>query len=151
MAVVFILAATYSYFIGSKGFAGFDLSPMISLAQSLHQGNSYHDFIDNPFSPGFALILKIFSQIFGGVNWNTFTLSVILLSGICIYTASYYHFKSNYSNKFIFYAFFLGALIPLITDGHLYLHDASNVIAIFSTFLLYVIINNSYYEKYFSF
>ena len=79
VAVVFTLAATYSYFIGSKGFSGFDLSPMISIAQSLHQGNGFHDFIDNPFSPGFALILKFFSQILGGVSWNTFTFSVISL------------------------------------------------------------------------
>ena len=66
LAVIFILAATYSFFIGSKGFAGFDLSPMISLAQSLHQGNGFHDFIDNPFSPGFDHIFcQALEQTFG--------------------------------------------------------------------------------------
>ena len=49
MTFVFTIAAVYSSFIGSKGFAGFDLAPIVSLAQAMYSGQSFHDFVDNAF------------------------------------------------------------------------------------------------------
>ena len=145
--LLYILSSSYAIFIGSKGFAGFDLSPMISLAQSLHSGLSYHAFIDNPISPGFAVILKFLSYFAGEVSWDMFIWGAIFFSGFFILIASYYNRKSSCSYNLVFFSFLIGSLIPLITDGHLYLHDVSNLIAIFSSYLLYIIIQESYYKK----
>jgi hypothetical protein len=145
--IILIVSALFAKFIGTTGWSGFDISPIVSLAQAMYSGQSFHDFIDNPFSPGFAAILKIFSIIHGGVSWNVFVNGAIIYSSIFIIIASFYHLNSETSNKIIFYAFLFAAVLPLMTDGFIYLHDASNVMAAFSTFLLYIIISNKNYYK----
>ena len=147
MTFILTIAAIYSSFIGSKGFAGFDLAPIVSLAQAMYVGQSFHDFIDNVFSPGFAVILKLMAIIHGGVTWNLFTNGLIIYTFIFAIVGTYYHLNSQKSNIIIFYAFLFAAILPLITDGFIYLHDASNVMAAFSTFLLYIIIINRHYNK----
>ena len=104
---VFTIAAVYSSFIGSKGFAGFDLAPIVSLAQAMYSGQSFHDFVDNAFSPGFAVILKLMAVINDGVTWNLFTNGLIIYTSIFAVVGTYYHLNSKKSNIIIFYAFYL--------------------------------------------
>ena len=99
------------------------------------------------FSPGFAVILKLMAVINDGVTWNLFTNGLIIYTSIFAVVGTYYHLNSKKSNIIIFYAFLFATILPLITDGFIYLHDASNVMAAFSTFLLYIIIINRHYNK----
>ena len=117
MTSILTIAAIYSSFIGSNGFAGFDLAPIVSLAQAMYVGQSFHDFIDNVFSPGFAVILKLMAIIHGGVTWNLFTNGLIIYTFIFAIVGTYYHLNSQKSNIIIFYAFLFAAILPLITDG----------------------------------
>jgi len=140
--LLFFLASSFGLILSFKGFAGFDLSPIISLASGLNNGMGFHDFITNPFPPGFAFLLKIAAYPFNQISYQWFFGINILLSFLLFTIFIYFSNKLKVSYKYLEYGLLLALLIPIITDGHIYLHDISNSFASTVLALTFIYINH---------
>jgi len=149
--LVLLVASLFSTQLGRKGFAGFDLSPMISANNILISGMGNEYSIDNPMSPGFTFIVHIFTRPFSNNYLSYFygnQLFVATLFLISIYLINFYS-KNNFINKstvFISKILLILICIPtLITDGHFYISDTSDIFCCVLIFLtsIYFISRNS--------
>ncbi|WP_143070593.1 hypothetical protein [Polynucleobacter sp. QLW-P1DATA-2] len=149
--VVLLVASLFSTQLGRKGFAGFDLSPMISANNILISGMGNEYSIDNPMSPGFSFIVHIFTRPFSNNYLSYFYGNQLFVAAIFListYLINYYA-KNNCINKstvFISKISLTLICIPtLITDGHFYISDTSDIFCCVLIFLtsIYFISRNS--------
>jgi hypothetical protein len=133
LACALIYGATLQF----KGFAGYDLSPMISYNNAISSGAG-NVFISNPMPPGFQLIIYIFGGFsFFGYSGYFIGNSLFLLT---LYLIAFYAIKkcgSQIYNSQIFCGIIaVCTTVSAVTDGHFYVSDTSNTVAVIVTLII---------------
>lgn len=134
---ILICASIFAIHLGHKGFAGFDLSPMIASNNLINRDIAQSHAIHNPMPPGFTLIVYLFTLFSvedyqSYFNGNALFIATLYITGIIvIFITNKYKPIANTLRLFL-----LSILIPtLITDGHFYISDTSNVLCCYFVFL----------------
>ena len=135
--VILIFASLFSIIHSFKGFAGYDLSPMISANNLAIIGESQYRAIGNPMPPGFTFIVYLFTKYLGTKYSSYFYGNIIFC--ITLYTISIIQlYKVNVTSiqKLILNLQIISIIcINLVTDGHFYVSDTSNIYCLFVLFL----------------
>jgi|GEM_PF-6926649 len=144
--LLFVVAACFSFVWGHKGFAGFDLSPMISANNIALLHQSQDMAVSNPMPPGFVMVTYLFTYLFGG-GYLSYFLGNILYCGL-LYVIGIWSI-SGFKEDDVLYKLLNAQLllivsIGLVTDGHFYISDTSNVYCSFVFYLFEVFVLRLY-------
>lgn len=149
--IFFIFSLCFAVSLAFKGFAGFDLSPMISLNNAIHKGFGYDYFIDNPMPPGFAFIVAAFTN-FIGANFLAYFLGNVIFCLLLFVTGQWFlnKYADNSYGKYqhMLQIQLVAIFLPnLLSDGHFYVSDTSNILAAYAVWILEILTIRCFINK----